>query len=156
MIETYPNAWDFGNSDKKLTSTFKDFKIEYGILTEIAMGAPLGGQCFLVTEKGDKFCLNKWCGGPPIWDKSGKQVAIPIWKRTFLKGTIQKIIVLNIETGELIKFKKQFNVLDLRTFDNGIISGYDNPKYKPKMIQFDLRIERIEEKTNITKINNRC
>ena len=44
---------------------------------------------------------------------------------------------------------------DLRTFDNGIISGYDNPKYKPKMIQFDLRIERIEEKTNITKINKK-
>ena len=33
IIETYPNAWDFVNSDKQMKSTAGNFRIEYGDLS---------------------------------------------------------------------------------------------------------------------------
>ncbi len=47
MTDTYPNPWDFNNIDKKLVSPDNFYKAVYYDLNEIAMGAPIGGQCFL-------------------------------------------------------------------------------------------------------------
>ena len=153
IIETYPNAWDFGNSDKQLKSTVGDYRIEYGDLLEIAMGAPLGGQVYLVTN--DKnLLIDNWCSGPPIWDSAGKKVAIPKWTRTLWKGTLQQLIVIDLSTGEKITFKRKFDVLDLRSFDKNRVYGYDSPKQKPKTIEFDVDKEKIETKIKITVANN--
>lgn len=46
LIDKYPNAWDFDNSNKQLKSDKQKLKVEYSELHEIAMGAPLGGRCF--------------------------------------------------------------------------------------------------------------
>lgn len=149
IIETYPNAWDFGNSDKQMKSTIGDYRVEYGELLEIAMGAPLGGQAYLV--KDDKnLLIDNWCSGPPIWDSEGKKVAVPKWTRTFWKGTLQQLIVIDLSTGKKTTFKRKFNVLDLRSFEQNKIYGYDSPRHKPRVIEFDVDQEKIETKNKIT------
>ena len=66
-VEIHPNAWHFGNSDKRMKSASGDYRIEYGDLMEIAMGAPLGGQAFLISGQ-KRILIDNWCSGPPIWD----------------------------------------------------------------------------------------
>ena len=47
MIETYPNPWNFDNTNKKLESVNSSYKVVYSELNEIGMGAPIGGMCFI-------------------------------------------------------------------------------------------------------------
>lgn len=146
--QTYPNPWDFHNSDKSLKSSDGRLKIEYYDLNEIAMGAPLGGKCFLITDSNNKILIGDWCAGPACWNSNDTMIAIPIWERTLLKGTIQKLIVVDLVAGGIIKYKRDFRVLDIRGFENGIIYGYDSPNHKPDIIEFNISKEKID----ITKV----
>jgi hypothetical protein len=65
MINTYPNPWNFSNTDLNLISPNQQYKIEYGDLYEIAMGAPIGGSCYLY-PKNKKIKISNWAGGPII------------------------------------------------------------------------------------------
>jgi hypothetical protein len=142
--QTYPNPWDFHNNDKSLKSSDGRLKIEYYDLNEIAMGAPLGGKCFLIADSNTKILIGDWCAGPASWNANDSMIAIPIWERTLIKGTIQKLIVINLITGEIIKYKRDFRVLDIRGFENGIIYGYDSPIHKPDTIEFNITKEKID------------
>lgn len=149
VINTYPNPWDFYNGNKELTSSDGVNKIQYSDLGEIAMGAPLGGHCEWTNSNGEKIKLNGWFGGPAIWNTNGTKIAIPTWTRKFLKGTVQQISILDIEKREIVRFKKKFNVLDLRTFDQNEICGYDSPLYRAEIVKFDLTKERVVERKKI-------
>ena len=151
MTEAYPNPWDFHNTDKKLVSADHYHKVVYHDLNEIAMGAPIGGQCFLETPDNKKLLIHDWCGGPAAWETEGQLVAIPIWTRKILKGTIQQIGVLDIKNRELKIYKKTFSVLDIRSFDKTIIYGYDSPMHKTKTIIFNTEKEKIAK---LIKLNH--
>jgi hypothetical protein len=144
MIDTLSTPWDFHNNDKKAFSSKGTERITYGDLNEIAMGAPIGGPCYLETED-RKIKINDWCGGPPAWETEGSLVAIPIWTRKFFKGTVQQIGVVDTRKGELKVFSKTFDVLDMRSFDKQIIYGYDSPIYKTKTVTFDTTREKIDK-----------
>ncbi len=149
VINTYPNPWDFYNGNKELTSPDGLNRIEYYDLGEISMGAPLAGFCQLINQNGEKIKLSGRFGGPAIWNTDGTKIAIPTWTRKFLKGTVQQISVLDIKKQEIIRFKKVFDVLDLRTFDQDEICGYDSPIYKTRTVKFDLTKERTVERKKI-------
>jgi len=150
MIETYPNPWNFNNTDNKLVSTDNYHKVVYFDLNEIAMGAPIAGRCFLETGENKKIKINDWCGGPAAWETAGKLVAIPIWTRKFLKGIVQQIGVLDTSSMEFKLFVKTFKVLDIRSFDKTIIYGYDSPIYKTKTVTFDTEKEKMEKIIKLT------
>jgi hypothetical protein len=145
MIDTYPNPWNFNNEDKKLTSEDNFFKVVYDELNEIGMGAPIGGKCYLENFDKKKVKINDWCGGPPAWETEGKLVAIPIWKKKFFKGTVQQISVLDISKMELKIFSKTFRVIDIRSFHENKIYGYDSPLHKTKTISFDINKESVDK-----------
>lgn len=145
MNDKYPNPWNFSNTDKNLISNDGQFRIEFGELNEIGMGAPIGGQCFLVTNSNDKVLLSQGCGGPIIWETKNNKVALPIWTRKFLKGTVQQIAVADIETRTLTIYSKTFSVLDLRSFDANNIYGYDSPIYKTQTLSLDLSKMKIDK-----------
>ena len=149
VINKYPNPWNFDNSSNELTSPNKFNKIEYVDLREIVMGGPLCGYCIWKNKNGKNLKMNELFGGPVIWNSEGTKVAIPTWTKKFLKGTVQQISVLDIQKREIIKYKKTFNVLDLRTFSNNEICGYDSPIYNTKIVKFDLDYEKIVEKKEI-------
>ena len=148
-LGSYPNPWDFNNENKELTSLNGANKIQYSDLGEIAMGAPLGGYCQWINKDGQTTKLNKWFGGPAVWNTLGTKVAIPTWTKKFLKGTVQQISILDVTTRELICYSKTFDVLDLRTFEGNVICGYDSPIHKTKTVTFNLDEERISEREKI-------
>jgi len=145
MNDNYPNPWDFSNADKNLTSNDGQFRIEFGELNEIGMGAPIGGKCFLVTNTNDKILLNQWCGGPILWETRSNKVVLPIWTRKFLKGTVQQIAIADLDTRTLTTYSQTFRVLDLRTFDDKNIYGYDSPIYKTKTLSLDISRMKIDK-----------
>lgn len=150
MTETYPNPWDFHNTDKNLVSTDNIGKVVYESLNEIAMRAPIGGTCLIEKNNGQKIKINDWCAGPPTWETEGQLLAIPIWTRKFFKGTVQQIGIVDVTKNELKIFSKTFNVLDLRSFHEGIIYGYHSPIHKTKVVDFDTEKEKIDKIIKLT------
>jgi hypothetical protein len=141
MINSYPNPWDFSNNDKNLLSPDGQYQIEYGKLSEIAMGAPIGGECFLVYPDHIKVQLSDWAGGPVVWQTQGGKVAFPVWTRS----RDQKIAVADINARTLTIYSPTFRVLDMKTFDQGIITGQDSPIHMATNVQFDITKEKIEK-----------
>jgi hypothetical protein len=146
MFETYSNPWNFSNSDLKLFALDQTRRIEYGELNEVGMGAPLGGQCYLI-EDGQRVLVSKWCAGPPAWETQGWSVALPVWTRKLFKGTVQQIAVVDIVSKVVTYYKETFEVLDLRSFDKNVIYGYDSPIHNTRTVAFDItkaKVERVE------------
>lgn len=150
MIDTLSTPWDFHNNDKKAFSPKGAQKLTYEALNEIAMGAPIGGACYLEIGDKQRVKINDWCGGPPAWETDGDLVAIPIWTRKHLR-TVQQIGIVDTTKGELKIFKKTFDVLDIRSFDKGIIYGYDSPIYETKVVTFDIAKEKIDQIIRLRK-----
>lgn len=149
MANNHPNPWDFDNSDRQLIAPDGTNKLVYSELGEIGMGAPLGGHCNWVNSSGLNTNLGAWWAGPALWNSEGTMAAIPMWTRTFWKGTCQRLAILNIETNEITTFKQLFEVLDLRSFANNRISGYDSPIHNTKTVDFDLTTAQTETKRRI-------
>ena len=138
-----PHPWDFDNSHAQLVSVDGKNKIQYGELSEIGMGAPLGGSCFWVDAEGSEHWVDDWCAGPPIWNSDGTKAAIPAWSRKFFGRSIQQVMVLGIVKKEVLRYEPEFRLLDLRSFDGHHIYGYDSPVYKTKTLDFDLSKEKV-------------
>jgi hypothetical protein len=139
----YPNAWNFPHENSNGLKNENCAALQYSNINEIAMGAPIGGLCELAKKGLDKCVIDKWCGGPAIWNENGLKVAIPIWERSFFKGTFQRIGILDLEKNTLTKYKKKFRILDLRTFKNSMIKGFDSPIHRMKTLEFDIEKETI-------------
>lgn len=138
------DPWQFHNIDKALVSTDGSQKLVYYDLSEIAMGAPIGGPCFLESDGHPKIKINDWCAGPPVWEKAGRLLAIPIWTRDAESGITQRIGIVDTEKLTLTVFNKKFRVLDLRSFDRTIVAGYDSLLHNPEKILFDIEEEDTE------------
>ncbi len=145
-IETlkYPNPWDFSNENPNRIDGKNKASLKYSNLNEIGMGAPIGGLCQLEKSGVNNIVIDKLCGGPAIWNENGLEVAIPIWDKSFFKGTFQRIGIVNLEKLTLTKFKKKFNILDLRTFNKNQIKGFDSPINRTKPVEFDIEKQPIE------------
>ena len=139
MNNDYPNPWNFSNIDKNLLSPNGKYKIEFGELYEIAMGAPIGGKCYLIYEN-KKLKLNDWCGGPIIWNETNKKVALPLWT----KQRNQKIAIVDITVLNITIFKKEFRVLHFNKFLDNHLFGIDSPIYMTAKLNFDIDKEEIE------------
>ena len=148
----YPNAWDFPNNNSNGLKDENKAVLEYSNINEIAMGAPIGGICKLTTSQLNKILIDKWCGGPAIWNQDGLKVAIPIWNNSLFKGTFQRIGIVDLEKQTLIRYKKKFKVLDLISFNNNLIKGIDSPINKMKNFEFDLNNEPIESTISLKKL----
>ncbi len=141
MNNRYPNAWNFSNSDKNLVSKNGRYKIEYGEMYEIAMGAPLGAECFLLdTETKHKIKICDWAGGPAIWNNNKNCVVFPIWT----KNRAQQIRVIDIDLNKIFTYSQIFRVLELAEFKGETIYGIDSPIHKSKELSFDLMKHKVE------------
>ncbi len=139
MSNEYPNPWNFSNDDNNLLSPNGKYKIEFGTLREIGMGAPIGGECYLMYDN-NKLKLNDWCGGPIIWNETNDKIALPIWT----KQRNQKIAIVDIANLTITIFKKEFSVLHFYEFLDNNLFGIDSPIYKKSELIFDISKEEIE------------
>ncbi|MGQ8867956.1 hypothetical protein [Myroides sp. TSA_177.3] len=140
MINTYPNPWNFSNTDLNLISPNQQYKIEYGDLYEIAMGAPIGGSCYLY-QKNKKIKISNWAGGPVIWDETSTRLALPLWT----SERKQQIGIFDLINSTLTIYQQPFRVLQLSHFDDRYIIGIDSPIYQSKAVHFDYTKEVIEK-----------
>ena len=139
MNNEYPNPWNFSNIDKNLLSPNGKYKIEFGELYEIAMGAPIGGECYLIYDD-KKIKLNDWSGGPIIWNEINEKIALPIWT----KQRNQKIAIVDLANLTITTFKKEFRVLHFNKFLDNNLFGIDSPIYMTAKLNFDIDKEEIE------------
>jgi hypothetical protein len=135
-----PSPWYFYNDDKCMASPDGKFRIHYGELMEVGMGAPLGGECYCIFPGEIKVRISDFAGGTPLWNSTGKQVAIPLWR----KGGSQKMGVFDTETKTLHTYVKLFRVIEFHSFEGNLITGKDSPDYQPSRIDFDITKETIE------------
>lgn len=135
----YPNPWNFSNIDKNLLSPNGKYKIEFVDLYEIAMGGPIGGECYLLFEN-KKIKLNGFCGGPIIWNETNEKIALPIWT----KNRNQKIAIVDAFNFTITTFKKEFSVLHFSKFIDNNLIGIDSPIYMTTKLNFDILKEEIE------------
>jgi len=140
MEEKYkPSAWNFGNGDSNLISPNGLYTLEYEQIGEIAMGAPLGGACYLTGKNIERIEVSYHAGGPAIWDMNKSRVAFPSWT----KDRMQKLTLVDLDQKKIITYSKQFRVLELEVFEGDIIKGIDSPIYKTEIVYFDTSNEPI-------------
>ena len=144
MSNDYPNPWNFSNADQNLKSPNGKYFILYDDLYEIAMGAPIGGACYLVFEN-KKIKLSDFCGGPILWNNEGTKIALPIWT----VNRCQQIAVIDIQSRTKTLFKPMFRVLHFESFIGNIIFGIDSPIHNTAKLVFNTESEPIESVTKI-------
>lgn len=130
------NPWSFSNVDKSLESPDGICKIAFEHIHELAMSAPLTAIGYLIIEH-EKIKISDYCGGPVVWDRNGRRVAIPIWTAQ-LK---QQIVVVDINQRMITTYRKKFSVLHLTDFTDNHLIGSDGPSDKCEKINFSLANE---------------
>ncbi|MGI4865330.1 MAG: hypothetical protein ACRYFZ_15520 [Janthinobacterium lividum] len=144
MATSNPTPWDFSNEDKNLSSSEGHHRLAYSELSEIAMGGPIGGKCFLLYPDNSKLKVSDWAGGPAVWETGGRRVALPVW--TMRRD--QRLAVADLHARTLTIYSQKFRVLNLKAFDQGIIMGQDSPIHLTTTMQFATAnepIERVEQ-----------
>lgn len=139
------NPWDFSNKSPQNYSHDKSHRIVYHDLHEIGQGSPLAGKAYMVDDLDTTKLIDSFAAGLPIWDSSRNIVAIPIWTRTLLKGTVQRIAIINSANNEVRIFKKVFEVIQFLTFENETLTFIEDPLRKKKEIHFDTETEKLHE-----------
>ncbi|KAA5535625.1 hypothetical protein F0460_07540 [Paenimyroides baculatum] len=138
MNNMYPDPWNFSNTDKNMVAPNGKYSVTFSELSEIAMGGPLKGICYLILgSRKIKICDH--AGGPIIWNEAGDCLALPVWTR----NRKQQIGILDINSQTQTLFRNEFNVLHLKKFQNNMVSGIDSPLHKSNTLNFDLSIAEI-------------
>ncbi|WP_108423986.1 hypothetical protein [Flagellimonas amoyensis] len=141
----YPNPWDFPIENPNGKENENKATLIYSDLKEIGMGSPLSGKCKVIINDAKEILITENCGGPAIWTRNGLKVAMPIWDKSFFGGTHQKIGIVDLEKLTISKYKRKFQVLDLRSFGGKNIIGFDSPIHKMKKLGFNYINEPIEQ-----------
>lgn len=123
--------WDFSN---EYPSPDGQKSLEFGYTGEIAMGAPLSGECWL-TINGQKTKLNGMYGGPIVWCENSIIAAIPYWTQ----NRFQKLAIVDTNSMKIMISRKDFRVIELSKIENGLVFGIDSPKYRSERIEFDIK-----------------
>ena len=141
MYKKLGTPWDFAN---EFTSPNRKLSLEFGYAEEVAMGAPIAGECFLKTGKGN-FTLNGTFGGPAIWNESSDKAAIPYWT----PYRSQKLAIIDVNEMKILISEKKFRVIQVSKFENGVIYGIDSPIYEPETIEFNVETEKYLKELKI-------
>jgi hypothetical protein len=130
--KSVPDPWTF-DEHKDFPSPDKSHRLVYENLSEVAMGAPSLGAGYIETGSKQRIKIHDSCGGPPLWEITGKMVALPIW--TIDRG--QRLGVVDLAKMELTIFQEKFGVLHIRSFDKNLIDTRSSKL-------FDINKKRIE------------
>lgn len=139
------NPWDFSNKSPQNYSHDKAHRIVYHDLHEIGQGFPLAGKAYIVDNLDTNKLIDSFAAGLPIWESSRNRVAVPVWTKTLLHGTVQRIALVDSAINEVRIFKRVFNVIQFLTFENDTLTFIDDPLKKKKEIHFDIQTEKLYE-----------
>ncbi|MGV6832051.1 MAG: hypothetical protein ACWA5P_10900 [bacterium] len=138
--------WDFKNEYPAPNGLIL---LEFGDLGEVAMGAPLSGECFL-NINGAKRKLDGLFGGPIVWSENSEIAAIPYWT----KNRAQKLVIIDTKRMRMMISKKNFRVIELSEIKNGLVLGIDSPIYRTEQIKFNIAAEEYLSEFDLENDNN--
>ncbi|MGI4884024.1 MAG: hypothetical protein ACRYFR_03585 [Janthinobacterium lividum] len=118
------NPWDFFGGSRQFSAPdgAQYLRCETASLVEMAMGGPLLGPCFWVQPDGTEALLHEACGGPPVWQRQGSYVALPVWQSASAGGRKACLGVVAVARREPILFKEEFHALQLESFEGQVIT----------------------------------
>ena len=127
------------NSKKYISAwTYKPFSLEspdgaftagVDALGEIHMGAPTIGEI----KVSNGFILNS-CSPSMVWSDDSRYLAVP----QYSVGNSQLILVLDTKMNKLGHSSNFYRVLELYSFQDGVIHGVDSPRWQPKDIEISI------------------
>jgi hypothetical protein len=110
--------------DGKLTAIIED-------AAEIAMGAPTSGTLRL----SNGFTVEE-CNPSLVWSSDSQFLAVPQWTR----DKAQRLLIIEVANKKKTVMPGSYRVLQLESFENGVISGIDSPIHMPTQLRVPVAI----------------
>jgi hypothetical protein len=92
---------------------------------EIAMGAPTSGTLVLSTG-----VTVERCSPSIVWSDDSRWLAVPRWT----VNRHQQLVVVDARAGTVRVMPGTYRVLQLESFDGGIVRGVDSPIHQPQPV----------------------
>ena len=92
---------------------------------EIAMGAPSAGRLIISTG----IALDA-CNPSIAWSHDSRYLAVPRWT----PDRAQQLVIVDVEQGTTRVAPGRYRVLQLESFDEGVVRGVDSPIHQPRPI----------------------
>jgi hypothetical protein len=96
---------------------------------EIAMGAPTFGE---LRVSNGQFASG--CNPSLVWSDDSRYLAVPQWF-----DREQRLLILDTHSRKRAFAPDTYRVLELHSFDGGLVAGVDSPIYAPRPLAFDVR-----------------
>ncbi len=96
---------------------------------EIAMGAPTFGE--LKVSNGQ---YAEGCNPSMVWSDDSRFLAVPQWF-----DRMQRLVILDTDFKKRAFAPETYRVLELHSFNRGIVEGVDSPIHQPRRVAFDIR-----------------
>jgi tetratricopeptide (TPR) repeat protein len=121
-ISPWADHVELASPDGKTTAVIHD-------AMEIAMGAPTSGTLRLSSG-----LTRNHCNPSMVWSSDSEYLAAPQWTQTMN----QRLMIISLSRRLHRYASGQYRVLQLESFDNGVIRGIDSPAHLPAPIQVDI------------------
>ena len=97
---------------------------------EVAMGGPTRG----LLRISNGIAVEE-CNPSMVWSSDSEYLAVPQWtdRRT------QRLLVVSMSDKVVRQLPGEYRVLELSSFEDGIISGVDSPIHSPRPVRVDIR-----------------
>jgi hypothetical protein len=106
------------------------------------MGAPTSGTLVISENRQDGQVLSRHmsCNPSFVWSGDSSAIAAPQWT----PDRQQRLTVISVPSGQVSAAPGEFSVLELHSFEDGVVRGVDSPAYMPREIErhVGLLIER--------------
>jgi len=97
------------------------------------MGAPTSGV-LVVSENqkdGKVFSRHMSCNPSFVWSDDSTAIAAPVWT----SGRRQQLAIISVPSGHITAAPGKFSVLELHSFEDGVVRGVDSPAHMPCQIE---------------------
>ncbi len=96
---------------------------------EIGMGSPTFGE--LKVSNGQ---YAEGCNPSMVWSDDSRFLAVPQWL-----DRMQRLLILDTDFKRRAFAPDTYRVLELHSFNGGIVEGVDSPIHQPRRLAFDIR-----------------
>lgn len=97
---------------------------------EIAMGAPTSGRLLLSNGQ-----MVESCNPSMVWSDDSCFLAVPRWT----PGREQQLVIVDVRRRKVRVIPGVYRVLQLESFEGGVVRGVDSPIHNPRPIAISVR-----------------
>jgi hypothetical protein len=96
---------------------------------EICQGGPIRGTLKIRRKESDEWLyMLSDASASFVWASDSTAVAVPRWTQK----RAHQLIVIRVPTMSLVEMREHYRVLQLDSFDAGLIAGIDSPIHQPE------------------------